>query len=138
VIGVIDASLALSWMFEDEQTPLCMSILQQVSKAGAVVPGLWRLEVANSLQTAVKRKRIEIDYRDSMIQKLLLLPIEIDSETNDYAWTTTLKLAETHKITVYDASYLELTLRRSLPLATRDDQLAAAASRSGAILIPTR
>lgn len=138
MIVVVDASLALSWMFADEQTPLCMGILQQVSRTGAVVPTLWRLEMANSLQTAVRRRRIDATYRDSMIQKLQLLPIEIDSETNEFAWTTTLHLAAIHRITVYDASYLELTIRRSLPLATRDDQLAAAAVAAGATLLPTR
>ena len=135
---VIDASVAISWLFADEQTTLSMNLLQQVSGTGAVVPSLWRLEMANSLQTAVKCRRIDAAYRDSMIQKLLMLPIEIDSDTNDYAWTTTLHLADMHRITVYDASYLGLALRRGLPLATRDDQLAAAAAAAGATLLPTR
>jgi len=67
-----------------------------------------------------------------------VLPIEIDPDTIDYAWTTTLHLADIHQITVYDASYLELALRRGLPLATRDEQLAAAAISAGATLLPTR
>ena len=135
---VIDASVAISWLFADEQTLLSMNLLQQVSGTGAIVPSLWRLEIASALQTGIKRKRIDATYRDAAIQKLLSLPIETDPDTNDYAWTATLRLAEIHQITVYDASYLELALRRALPLATRDDQLAAAASRAGAILLPTR
>jgi predicted nucleic acid-binding protein len=138
VTFVIDASLAISWLFEDEQTPLVMKLLQQVSGNGAVVPSLWRLEVASALQNGIKRKRIDAAYRDSAIQKLLRLPIETDSDTNDYAWSTTLQLADIHRITVYDASYLELALRRGLPLATRDEPLAAAAGSAGAILLPTR
>jgi predicted nucleic acid-binding protein len=134
---VIDASVAISWLFADEQTPLSMNLLQRVSGTGAVVPSLWRLEIASALQTSIKRKRIDATYRDSAIQKLLSLPIEIDPDTNDYAWTSTLRLADIHRITVYDASYLELSLRRGLPLATRDDQLAAAAGSAGAILLPT-
>jgi predicted nucleic acid-binding protein len=102
------------------------------------VPALWRLEIASALENGMKRKRIDAAYRNSAIQKLFLLPIEIDSETNDYAWTTTLQLDETHQITVHDASYLELALCRRRPLATRDAQLAAAAARAGAILLPTR
>jgi predicted nucleic acid-binding protein len=138
LICVIDASVALSWVYSDEDNAVSNALLARVSHEGAVVPTLWRLEVANSLQTGIKRKRIDAAYRDSSIQIFLRLPIEIDVETNDYAWTTTLQLAEAHQITVYDASYLELTLRRGLPLATRDDQLATAAARSGAILLPTR
>ena len=135
---VIDASVAISWLFADEQTPLCMNLLQQVARTGAVVPSLWPLEIASALQTGVKRKRIDAAYRDSTLKRLLRLPIEIDPDTSEYAWTTTLKLADMHQITVYDASYLELALRRDLPLATRDDQLAAGAASAGAILLPTR
>jgi predicted nucleic acid-binding protein len=90
------------------------------------------------LQVGIKRKRIDASYRDAAIRKLVLLPTEIDPDPNDYAWTTTLQLAEAHQITVYEASYLERTLRRNLPLATRDDQLAAAAVNAGRILLPTR
>ena len=134
---VIDTSLALSWMFADEQTPLRMELLKRVSETGAVVPSLWRLEVANSLQTGIKRKRIDAAYRDAALQKLLRLPIDIDPETNDYAWTTTLQLADAYRLTLYDSSYLELALRRGLPLAPRDEDLAAAAASAGAILLPT-
>lgn len=135
---VIDASVAISWIFADEQTTLSMNLLQQVSMTGAVVPSLWPLEIANALQNGIKRKRMDAAYRDSTIQRLLLLPIEIDPDTNDYAWTTTLRLADAHQITVYDASYLELALRRNLPLATRDQELAAAATSAGVVLLPTR
>jgi predicted nucleic acid-binding protein len=135
---VIDASLALSWLFEDEQTPLIMNLLQQVSGTGAFVPSLWRLEIGNALQIAIKRNRINPAYRDAMIQKLVRLPIVTDPNTNEYAWTTTLHLAEVHQLTLYDASYLELTLRLGLPLATRDTALAVAAKTAGANLLPTR
>ena len=96
------------------------------------------MEVANSLQTGIKRKRIDAAYRDSSIQIFLRLPIELDPETNDYAWTTTLQLADKYQLIVYDAAYLELALRRTLPLATRDEDLAAAASSAGVALLPTR
>ncbi len=135
---VADASLAISWLFVDEQTPESMSLLSRISVSGAVVPGLWRLEVANALQVSIKRQRISPAHRDAAIQKLNCLPIEVDSETDARAWTTTLHLADLHQITVYDACYLELALRRGLPLATRDQQLAAAAGNAGAILLPTR
>jgi len=94
------------------------------------------LEIANALQNAIKRRHINPAYRDAVIQKLIRLPIATDPDTNEYAWTTTLQLAEVHQLAVYEASYLELTLRRLLPLATRDADLAAAAKTAGAILLP--
>jgi predicted nucleic acid-binding protein len=138
LICVIDASVTLSWVYTDEHSAASDALLARVADQGAVVPALWRLEIASALQNGIKRKRIDAAYRDSAIQKLIILPIEIDLDTNDFAWTTTLQLADKHQITVYDASYLELALRRGLPLATRDDQLAAAAANAGTILLPTR
>ena len=138
MICVIDASVTLSWVYSDEHSADSDALLARVADQGAVVPALWRLEIANALQSGIKRKRIDAAYRDSSIQLLLRLPVETDPDTNDHAWTTTLHLADLHQITVYDASYLELALRRGLPLATRDDQLAAAAGSAGAILLPTR
>jgi predicted nucleic acid-binding protein len=138
LICVIDASVTLSWVYTDEHSSASDALLARVAGQGAVVPALWRLEIANALQVGIKRKRIDATYRDAAIRKLVLLPIEIDPDTNDYAWTNTLQLAEAQQLTVYDASYLELTLRRRLPLATRDDQLAAAAASAGAILLPSR
>jgi predicted nucleic acid-binding protein len=138
LICVIDASVTLSWVYTDEHSAASDALLARVANQGALVPSLWRLEIASALQNGIKRKRINAAYRDSAIQKLLRLPIETDPDTKDYAWTTILQLADIHRITVYDASYLELALRRGLPLATRDDQLAAAAASAGAILLPTR
>jgi predicted nucleic acid-binding protein len=133
---VVDASLALSWLFLDEQTSERMKILDQVSASGAMVPSLWRLEMANALQFSVRRQRITSAYRDAAIHKLSLLPIQTDSETNVRAWTHTLHLADLHCLTVYDACYLELAIRSRLPLATRDVELIAAAGNAGVILLP--
>ena len=138
MISVIDASVTLSWVYTDEHSAASDALLARVADQGAVVPALWRLEIANALQVGIRRKRIDAAYRDSSIQIFLRLPIEIDLETNDYAWTTILQLADMYQLTVYDASYLELALRRTLPLATRDEDLAAAASTAGVVLLPTR
>jgi predicted nucleic acid-binding protein len=138
LICVIDASVSLSWVYSDEHSVVSDALLAQVAREGAVVPSLWRLEVASALQNGIKRKRIDVAYRDSSIQIFLRLPIEIDRETNDYAWTNTLQLADMYQLTVYDAAYLELALRRGLPLATRDEQLVTAAISAGATLLPTR
>jgi predicted nucleic acid-binding protein len=124
---VIDASLTMAWYFEDESTPATDALLDRVADAGALVPGLWRLEVANAFQTAIRRQRIDAVYRDASLAELGLMPIAIDADTSTYAWSATLRLSERFSLTVYDAAYLELAQRRSLPLATLDRDLRAAA-----------
>ena len=125
---VIDASLTMTWYFDDEVSPATEAILDRVSEAGAVVPGLWRLEVANAFQSALRRKRISPAYRDESLAGLAQLPITVDADTDAYVWTTTLRLAERFGLTIYDATYLELAQRRSLPLATLDTALRDAAA----------
>lgn len=126
---VIDASITLAWYFDDEITPATDAVLERLADEGAIVPTLWRLEVANGLQSALRRKRITPAYRDEALNELGAMPITIDANTDEYAWTTTLQLAERFTLTVYDATYLELAQRRSLPLATLDAELRNAASR---------
>jgi predicted nucleic acid-binding protein len=137
LIAVIDSSITLNWVLYDEHTPESDELFDLVSEWGAFVPSLWRPEIANALQVAVRRKRIDAAHRDRYIEKLQQLPIEVDSETDKQAWNATLQLSERHNITVYDAAYLELALRRSLPLATRDQRLAKAAREAGATILPT-
>lgn len=132
---VIDASLTVSWYFEDETTPATEAILDRVSEAGATVPTLWRLEVANALQSAIRRQRITAPYRDQSLAELTQMPITIDAGTNVYAWTTTLRLAERFALTIYDSAHLELAQRRSLPLATLDAELREAAAALGVTLL---
>jgi predicted nucleic acid-binding protein len=134
---VIDASLTMTWYFDDESTAATDDLLDRVSDTGAVVPTLWRLEVANAFQVAIRRKRIDVIYRDASLAELALMPITIDADAGTYAWTTTLRLAERFALTVYDAAYLELAQRRSLPLATRDHQLRGAAPTLGVALLGT-
>lgn len=124
---VIDASVTLAWYFEDEAAPSVDAVLDRVVKSGATVPSLWRLEVANAFQSAIRRKRIASSYRDEALAALAQLAIVVDMETEAYAWSTTLRLAERHGLTLYDAAYLELAQRRSLPLATLDKKLRGAA-----------
>jgi predicted nucleic acid-binding protein len=123
---VIDASLTLSWYFEHECTPVIDAVLDRVAEDGAMTPALWRLEVANGLRMAMRRKRIDAAFRDRALTHLGELPIAVDPETDAHAWTTTLRLADRFDLTLYDAAYLELALRRSAPLATLDKALRSA------------
>ena len=120
---VLDASLTLSWFFKDERTPGADAVLTEVTERGAVVPALWRLEVANALQMALRRKRIDAAFRDAALTQLSRLSISADPDTDAYAWTVTLQLADRFQLTLYDAAYLELAVRRGLPLATLDREL---------------
>ena len=132
---VIDSSITLAWLFEDERSPAADSVLRRVTESGAVAPSLWRLEVANALQMAVKRKRITAVFRDASITDLQALEVNIDAETDRHAWTTTLQLAERCRLTLYDAAYLELAQRLGLPLATLDEELRTAGAALGVTLL---
>ena len=116
---VIDSSITLAWYFEDERTEASDAVLQRVVEEGAVVPPLWRFEVANGLQMAVRRKRIDAALSRSRIGSILrdwtLLPTPTAML---YAWSASVQLADRHRLTVYDAAYLELAQRRRLRLAT--------------------
>jgi len=132
---VVDSSVTLAWYFEDEKTDESTSVLHQVVAAGAVVPAHWRLEVLSGLQVAVRRRRITPAYRDASLIDLRALAIAIDRGTNRQAWSATLRLCDRFGLTPYDAAYLELALRRRLPLATLDGELARAAQAENVPLV---
>jgi predicted nucleic acid-binding protein len=128
---VVDNSVALAWCFEDEQTPAVMELLDRVTETGAFAPSLWPLEALNGLLTAERRKRVDARRRHRLAGFLRALPVTLDTETADQAWTATVRLAERHRLSVYDAAYLELAQRRKLPLATLDQDLIKAAKATG-------
>jgi predicted nucleic acid-binding protein len=125
---VLDSSVTLAWIYGDETTETVRQIFHTVAEDGAVVPSLWRLEVANSLTMAVRKRRIALDFRAAALADLALLDITTDQQTDSQAWTETLKIADLFRLTVYDAAYLELARRRNLPLATLDQELRTAAT----------
>jgi predicted nucleic acid-binding protein len=124
---VLDSSVTLAWIYSDETTPAVQEVLDSLTEDGAWVPSLWRLEVANTLEMGVRRGRHNADFRDKTLADLALLPIRVDPETDRQAWSATASLAARRRLALYDAAYLELALRRNLPLATLDHDLRAAA-----------
>ncbi len=132
---VVDNSVALAWCFEDEQTEPIMALLDRVAERGAFAPSLWPLEALNGLVMAERRKRLDAMRRDALASFLRALPITVDEETADRAWTATVRLAERYRLSVYDAAYLELAQRRKLPLATVDRDLIKAAKAAGVTLL---
>jgi predicted nucleic acid-binding protein len=132
---VIDSSVALTWCFEDEASPKSDALFEQVRDEGAVVPGLWHLEVANVLLQAEKRGRITAADITMRLELIAELPIDTDNETTARAWREILALARVEGLTTYGAAYLELAIRRGLPLLTKDQALIAAAQRTGVAVI---
>jgi predicted nucleic acid-binding protein len=132
---VLDAALALSWFFRDKQTDAIREVLNNVAKKGAFVPQIFRLEVANGLQSAVRLKLIEPWYRDACLADLACLDIAPDLATHEAAFAESLRLAARFSISVYGASYLELSQRRGLPLAVLDRVLREAGLALGLTLV---
>lgn len=102
-------------------------MFKRIADSGAWVPGLWRLEVSNILEMGIRRGRHDAKFRDATFADLLLLPIRVDLETDRHAWADTTKIASRHRLTLYDAAYLELARRPGLPLASLDSDLRKAA-----------
>ena len=134
---VLDSSATLAWIYSDETTDPIRRLFDAVADDGAVVPALWRLEIANSLTVAARRGRIDANFRRAVLSDLALLDITTDDHTDVHAWGETLSVADRFQLTVYDAAYLELAQRRNLPLATLDRELRVAAKSLGLHLMGT-
>lgn len=132
---VLDSSVTLAWLYSDEITDATQRVFERVTTSRAWVPNLWRLEVGNSLLMAVRRGRITAQFRDEALNDLALLNIAADPDTDSFAWSTTLHLADSYRLTLYDAAYLELAQRLGLPLATLDQELRAAGGALGVTLL---
>jgi predicted nucleic acid-binding protein len=132
---VLDSSATLAWIYGDETTEAIRAVFDQVANEGAAVPALWRLEVANSLTMAIRRNRIDKEFRRAALADLALLDISTDPNTDAHAWSATLHLADRFRLTLYDASYLELAQRHALPLATLDQDLREAGALLGVTLL---
>jgi predicted nucleic acid-binding protein len=132
---VLDSSITVAWLYREEATRSVDELFEDLIEASAWVPALWHLEVANVLQVGIRRGRHAADFRDRVLSDLSEFPIHVDSETARQAWGATARLAEHHRLTVYDAAYLELALRRGLPLATLDEDLRTAAEAEGVPLL---
>ena len=126
---VLDNSVVCGWLLENQATPYTDAIAQRLQDDQAVAPPLLRLEYANVLRTACKRGRLTAQQAQDAIAQLAELPVEIDAELPDAAQL--LALALRYDLSSYDATYLDLALRRQLPVATQDVALAQAARLSG-------
>ena len=133
---VLDCSVTVAWLFEDEATPAIDALQDQLKEKVALVPGHWRLEVGNVLAQAERRKRLTPAQTSAHLELLDRLPVATDAETDSRAFREILSVARTEGLTTYDAAYLELAARRGVPLATLDRALARAARRVGVATLP--
>jgi len=132
---VLDASPTLSWCFEDEATAESEALLDLLkTTAIAAVPAIWRVEVANALLVAERKKRISAEKTEAFLNRLLRMNIVADPEADDDAWHRTVNLARDNGLTSYDASYLDLAIRMNVPIATKDAKLIQAAVACGVSL----
>jgi predicted nucleic acid-binding protein len=129
---VADASMGIAWVIPSQATAASRRLLDDVCAGTSfAVPVLWAFEVANTLLTLRRRKRLQPDECAIARRELGLLYPMIDEQGPEMAFASISDLAETHRLSVYDATYLELAIRLGLPLASRDATLNRAAKLSG-------
>jgi predicted nucleic acid-binding protein len=125
---VADASVGVAWAVHSQASGATDELLDQVAAGTAlIVPALWPFEIANSLLVLLRRRKILTAERDRALEALAHLPFTVDDEGPRLALGRVSELAADHGLSVYDASYLELVVRRKLPLASRDETLREAA-----------
>jgi len=127
---VVDNSVVMTWCFKDENSQYSDLILDKLENATAFVPSIWPLEVSNVLLVAERKKRIGEADSTRFIALLTELPLIVDQESPERMIKEIFALARRHKLSSYDASYLDLAMRKGLPIATLDKSLLAAAKRS--------
>lgn len=132
---IVDASVALSWLFTDEFTKTSQSLLSRAVTEEIFVPVHWRAEIANGALTGERRGRLPPGTIERWLGRLNDIHLEYDEAGVILAFETTLPIARQHRLTIYDSLYLELALRRNLALATFDKALGDAARSVGVEVI---
>lgn len=128
---VLDCSVALAWCFIDEQDPYALDVLSSFGGAAAVVPAIWSSEISNGLLMGERRGRSTEANTIRWLSSFGALPIEVDRTDPGDFFAAVVPLARAHGLTSYDASYLEVAARRSLPFATMEPRLRSVATALG-------
>lgn len=135
---VPDASVTLPWCFEDERTLFTESLLNRIrAREEAIVPSHWPAEILNSLVQAKKRGRVPEENIQRFLRDLSSFHILVDNERSLTVWERVRSLAEAHRLTAYDAAYLELAQRTGVALATLDRDLQKAGRAENIPLLET-
>ena len=131
---VLDNSVTMRWFFGDgkpQELAYAGKVLDAMKNASAIVPATWGLEVANVIARAEAKGWVTEARSEAFLDMLEGVDIEADAATFSQALSHTLQLARRYKLSAYDASYLELSMRLGLPLATLDEDLQKAAKKAG-------
>jgi predicted nucleic acid-binding protein len=132
---VVDSSVTACWAFSDESNADAILALQRIRGEQALVPSLWWFEMRNVLMVNERRGRLTEWSTATFLRKLARLPITIEPLPDSSA---VIALSRAHRLTVYDASYLELAQRQGIPLATLDSDLIRAARAEGVPLVQAK
>ena len=130
---VLDNSVSMRWLLKSPKVAdqkYAETVLRSLAEVDAVVPNLWHLEASNVLLSAEKRTEINLGDSEGSIIQLENLPIHVDTLTAHQAFSRIINIARTYKLSSYDASYLELSMREGIPLATLDSDLTKAAKKA--------
>jgi predicted nucleic acid-binding protein len=125
---VVDNSVVMSWCFKDETNNYADTVLERLTESAAVVPSIWSLEVVNVLLVAERQKRLSESDSIRFLTLLSQLPIFVEYERPEMM-KELLALARSNNLSSYDASYLDLAMRKGFPIATLDKRLIEAARR---------
>ncbi|WP_456387731.1 type II toxin-antitoxin system VapC family toxin [Desulfolithobacter sp.] len=120
---VIDNSVVMAWCFMDEESSYADVVLTSLESAEAVVPAIWPLEIGNVLVVAERRGRLSEADSVRFLALIGELPITVIQEPPDRMTREIVALARKHQLSTYDASYLDLAMRKGLPIATQDTAL---------------
>ncbi len=121
---VLDCSTTMAFFFKDETSTFVDSVFETLAVNGlALVPPFWPLEVTNACLSAERRKRLTEYDRNEILSILGTMPIHVIPYSDLKLMRDILALAQTHNLSAYDASYLELAKRECLPLVTLDKKL---------------
>lgn len=135
---VIDASVTLAGYLRDEESAAARNFFRNLDAWEVHAPAIWPLEVANGLLVASRRNRLSFEAAEGILGGLATYVFHIDRQADLHASRRLLSLARSYELTVYDAAYLELALRRSADLATLDSKLSRAAEMAGLALTIAR
>lgn len=133
---VLDASLTIAWHFSDEETDSTAAVEQLTIDTTVIVPTHWHAEVANALLVGERHRRATPSDSARFAERLRQLDLLIDTLDGGEVIERIMPLARAHRLTIYDALYLELAERRGLPLASLDTALRNAARDVGVPLLP--
>jgi len=136
---VLDNSITMRWFFGDggkRELAYATQVLDALAHSTALVPITWGLEVSNVLARAEAQNLVLQARSDAFLNLLSELDIAVDDATFAQAFSGTLNLARRYRLSSYDASYLELSLREGVALATLDQSLKKAATKAGVALFP--